>query len=382
MKRLKLLIFMMTAFSLAAFETASTQVIPDTERTGSSRSLFPLLGYTSDFGLFGGAVFQRIDYADSRRPFLSNTIIDVVGSTNGLWVGKLDYERIEMFGRPVRNHTRVEFELNPIRSFYGIGNNTHFSRSDFSEGIYFLNQRHALIRFQGRKTLQEFAKDGKMDGVLRLKSSYTATDNRGADTRFILSPPDNFEDGWVNTLGFGFILDSRENEFDPRFGHRTEVGTDVSGSLLGSSYSYYELFLDSKAFISLTEKTVLAQRVSMQYNYGDTPFWELPSLGSDYGLRGYALDRFMGDSSVLYMAEVRRWLFSFLEDEIKIGGHIFYDTGRVFSQNDSKGFFSEWKNTFGAGGAMSLFNPDLIFRGEVGFSDEDYRIYAGVGFAF
>lgn len=381
MKKLVLLL-LIAIFTLTILESSSAQIIPDTERTGSTQSLFPLLGYTSDFGLFGGIVYQRIDYADSRRPFLSNTIVDIIGSTNGIWVGKMDYERIEMFGRPIRSHSRVEFELNPVRSYYGIGNNTAFSRSDFNDGIYYLNQKHALIRLQGRKALATFGNDRKLDGVLRLKSSYTTTDDRGADTRFVLTPPENFDDGWVNTIGIGLILDSRENEFDPRFGQRTEIGADISGSLLGSSYSYHEIFLDSKAFMTLTENTTLAQRISLRYNYGDTPFWELPSLGSSRSLRGYGLDRFMGDSSVLYMAEVRRWLFSFLEGEVKIGGHAFYDTGRVFSDNDSDGFFSDWKNTYGAGAAMSLFNPDLIFRGEIGFSDEDYRIYAGVGFAF
>ena len=369
-------------FSFALSEPALAQIIPDTDRSGSSQSLFPLLGYTSDLGLFGGVVYQRIDYADSRRPFLSNTIVDVIGSTNGIWIGKFDYERIEMFGRPIRSHSRVELELNPVRSYYGIGNNTDFSRSEFDNGIYFLNQKHALIRIQGRKALAAFGNDRALDGVLRLKSSYTTTDDRGSDTRFILTPPEIFDDGWVNTIGIGLIFDSRENEFDPRYGQRTEIGADISGSLLGSSYSYNEIFLDSKAFLTLTKNTALAQRISLRYSYGDTPFWELPSLGSSRSLRGYSLDRFIGDSSVLYMAELRRWLFSFLEGEVKIGGHVFYDTGRVFSQNDSDGLFSEWKNTFGFGGAMSLFNPDLIFRGEIGFSDEDYRIYAGVGFAF
>jgi len=105
-------------------------------------------------------------------------------------------------------------------------------------------------------------------------------------------------------------------------------------------------------------------------------------LGNEEGLRGYALNRFLGNSSVIYMAEMRTWVFSFLDDQIKLGGHLFFDTGRVFSDSDSSEFLKNWKQTWGMGGAMSLFNPDLILRGEIGISNESYRIYAGVGYTF
>ncbi|CAN5126772.1 hypothetical protein BH23BAC3_BH23BAC3_21980 [soil metagenome] len=359
-----------------------SQIISEPAREGSSKSIFPIAGFTSDYGLFGGVVFQRIDYGESRRPYLSNTLIDVTGSTKGLWMGRFDHEQIEMFGRPIRNRTLLDLELNPIRSYFGIGNETEFSQNSFDEGLYFLNQRHALLSFQGRKLIITLADDYSLDGVLRLKGSYTTVSDRGADTRFFLDPPPEFENGWVNTVGIGLMVDSRDSEFDPRYGQRTEIGIDLSSSIFGSSYSFFELSANWKGFLTLTENTVLAQRVALKYNRGDTPFWELPALGSSRGLRGFALDRFMGDSSVLYMAELRQWLFSFFEDEIKLGAHLFYDTGRVFSRFDSDRLFSSWQNSWGAGAAVTLFNPDLIFRGEIGFSGEDYGIYAGVGYAF
>lgn len=378
----KLTGFIILCLMMMAPLSVFSQITSEPDREGSSKSIFPIAGFTSDYGLFGGVVFQRIDYGESRRPYLSNTLIDVTGSTKGLWMGRFDHERIELFGRPIRNRTLVDLELNPIRSYFGIGNETEFSQSSFDEGLYFLNQRHALLSFQGRKPIITLADDLTLDGILRLKGSYTTVSERGADTRFFLDPPSEFENGWVNTVGIGLMLDSRGSEFDPRYGQRTEIGIDFSSSIFGSSYSFYELSANWKGFLSLTENTVLAQRVALKYNRGNTPFWELPALGSSRGLRGFALDRFMGESSVLYMAEFRRWFFSFMEDEIKLGAHLFYDTGRVFSGFDSDRFFSSWQNSWGAGAAFTLFNPDLIFRGEIGFSGEDYGIYAGVGYAF
>lgn len=359
-----------------------SQILSETEREGSSQSIFPIAGYTSDYGLFGGVVYQRINYGESRRPFLSNTLIDVTGSTRGLWMGQIDHERMELFGRPVRNRTLLDGELNPIRSYFGIGNDTEFSRSEFDEGIFYLNQRHALFSFAARKPIISLDEDLTIDGILRIKSSYTAVKDRGADTRFFNDPPPEYQDGWVNMGGIGLVADSRDNEFDPRYGQRSEIGIDFSSSFFGSDYSFYEIFANWRGYLKITENMVIAQLVAAHYNRGDTPFWELPSLGSSSGLRGFALDRFMGDSSVLSMTEIRSWVFSFFEGDIKLGGHIFYDTGRVYSAFDSDEFFKEWKNTWGFGGTMTLFNPDIIFRGEIGFSGEDYRIYAGIGYAF
>jgi len=358
------------------------QIISESERDGSSQSIFPLVGFTSDYGFVAGVVYQRINYGENRSPFLSNMVIDATGSTRGLWQGRFDYERIELFGRPIRNRSLLELELNPIRSYFGIGNDTEFSQSDYNDGNFFLTQQHALVRFEGRKSIIDLLHDHTLDGILRVKTSYTTVDDRGRDTRYFLDPPPYYEVSWVNMAGIGFVFDTRESEFDPRSGQRSEIGIDYSSSIFGSNYSFYELSAEFKGFFSITENTVIAQRIEVKYNRGETPFWELPALGSSRSLRGFPLDRFMGDSSILYMAEIRRWFFSFLDDEIKLGAHLFYDTGRVFSRYDSDMIFSNWKNTWGFGAAFTLFNPDLIFRGEIGFSEEQSGIYAGVGYAF
>jgi hemolysin activation/secretion protein len=150
----------------------------------------------------------------------------------------------------------------------------------------------------------------------------------------------------------------------------------------GNDYGFSSYFAELTSYITFIENTVFAQRIAAEHSYGATPYYELPALGNKNGLRGFAVNRFIGKSSMLYMAEVRSWLLRVFDDQIKLGGHIFYDTGRVFSEEDSAAFFDSWKRTWGAGGAMSLFSSDLILRGEIGFSDESYRIYAGIGFAF
>lgn len=362
--------------------TCFSQIISEPDMEGVNHSVYPLAGYSSDYGLFGGGLYQRIDYADGKRPFLSNTIVDFTGSTNGKWAGAFEYERTEMFGQPLRTRSVLILERDPTNTFFGIGNNTNFTSSELDSGLYYLLQKRISVKFEIRRPLQLIENDSKVDGIFRIQGSYTSNEDTGADTRFVLSPPKGADGGWVNTMGAGLLYDTRGSEFDPRSGMRAEIGADFSPLIAGNDYSFSSYFAEVRFFIPITERIVLAQQLAGEYSYGSVPFYELPALGNKDGLRGFALNRFIGKSSILYMAEVRSWLFSFLEDEIKFGGHLFYDTGRVFSESDSSGFFESWKNTWGFGGSMSAFNPDLIFRGEIGFSNESYRIYAGVGFAF
>ncbi len=347
----------------------------------TAQTILPIAGYTSDYGLFGGLLYQRINYRDDFYPFYSNLQADFNGSTRGRWIVGVDYERATLFDRKIRNLTVFEYEREPQSTYFGVGNNSPFSPEAFDDGEYFLLKSHVEFNFDARKTFKEFG-NSAVDGVLRLKGSYTSTSDRGRDTQFILNPPPGIEGGWVNKLGTGLIYDSRDSEFSPRMGVRFETGANISSTLMGSDYSFTDGFADLRGYVPLLWDFILAQRVEYSFSNGDVPFWEMPKIGNQRSLRGYALNRFIGDQSVVYMAEVRKWFLSVLDDEIRFGGHFFSDMGRVFSNDDNPRFFDDWKTTWGIGGAVSAFSPDLIVRGEVGFSDEDYRIYAGVGFAF
>lgn len=358
------------------------QVPASNQTTGLNYSFYPIFGYSSDIGFFGGGLFQRIDYADGIRPFSTNTIVDITGSTKGQWVASLEYEKTRMFGRPLRTRSKFKAFRNPISNYFGIGNQTGFSDSDFSDGLYYLLKRRIETRFELRKPLRTISDQKKLEGVLRVKVSYTENEDQGSDTQFVQSPPLGASGGWVNTIGTGLIYDIRNSEFDPRSGIRAEAGADFSPLFAGNDFGFSYYFAEFTTYAPILKSTVFAQRFAAEHTIGSVPFFELPALGNEKGLRGYALNRFLGKSSVIYMAEIRSWVFTFLDDQVKLGGHLFFDTGRVFSDSDSSEFLKNWKQTWGMGGAMSLFNPDLILRGEVGISNEGFRIYAGVGYAF
>lgn len=364
----------------------SAQIVPVSEPEGPDDNIFwslvPFGAYTSDSGFFGSVLFKRINYGDDISPYHSSLRVDFSASTRRKLESGFVYERTNLFGTSMRHRTLVHYMREPNGPYYGIGNTSVFTNTDFEQGAYFYELNQIMVDFMGRKKLFKISDHGILEGVFRLRVSNRSLYGRGANTVFEQDNPFGSDGGWVNKLGAGLIIERRNSEFAPSSGFRYETGANLSESFLGSDYSFNKLFADFRHYYSPFNNVVLAHKAEVRHSSGDVPFWQLPILGNEKGLRGYSLDRFIGDSSVLQILELRTWLFSILDDNIKIGSHLFWDSGRVFSEFDSNGVFEDWNHTFGIGGTISAFSPDLIIRGEAAFSDENFRIYAGLGYLF
>lgn len=376
----------------ALFQPAEAQVIPPEQdhpgplppdaKIGSYYSVFPLAGYTSDLGFIGGGFLQRINYDINETPFLSNLKTDAVFSTKGYMVAKLEYERIRMFGIDFRS--RVDFTgMREKRAHYfGIGNNADFSEDLYSDDYFFYESREFALNYQARDQWLEYGGNGRVDLYGEFTLSYAKGLPFNETSLYQDDMPPGFGSNWINKLGFGIIADSRDNEFAPEKGIRYQAGVNFSTSFFGSDYSFTEFRAEMRHFIPVAGSLVLAHKLEAVHQLGEAPFWALPVIGTENGLRGFHRNRFRGGSSLLNIFELRTWLFSFWDDQIAIGAQAFWDTGRVYSDFDSAAFFGDWKHSFGIGGAISVFSPDIIVRGDLGFSDETYRIYFGAGYIF
>lgn len=352
------------------------------DRVGSFYSILPIAGYSSDWGVYGGGFLQRINYGVGVEPFLSNLKTDITVSTKGFFVSELEYERTKTFGLNLRS--RVEFIGQRITQghYFGIGNDTDFSKSFFDDGYFFYENRELFLKYIVRKRVGEFSEFGKID--LFATTTYWRVNSitRGDESLFSIDEPPGFQTGSIGKIGIGAILDSRNNEFSPTGGILYETGFNMAPSLLGFDFSYSEITVDLRHYKSLFSDVVFAHRLKFDQTFGDAPFWAMPLIGNNEGLRGYYLNRFRGDGSILSMTEIRAWLFTVWNDQIKVGSHLFWDTGRVYSDFDSNAFFDDWKQSVGFGVVFTLFHPDLILRSDFGFSDEAFRFYFGSGFVF
>jgi len=354
----------------------------DETRIGSHYSVFPLAGYSSDFGFYGGAFLQRMNYGVDERPFLSNTRLNGVLSTKGNLEMDLEYERIRTFGTEIRSKVEIVGSRLLQGHYFGIGNNTQFSETQFDSDYFFYERREFQFDYQARKRVYSYGKSGVLDLFSRVMVWHVNGIEKEGETKFLIDQPEGFDPGWVNTLGVGVIADSRDSEFDPNRGYRYSLEFSKALSFMGSDYTVASLTGDFRHYKTLFANIVFAHNFKFEHQTGDAPFWSKPVIGNEYGLRGFHWNRFRGSSSVLSMTELRTWLFSVLEGRIRAGGQLFWDTGRVYSEEDSGQLLNDWKHSFGAGAALSLFNPDFIVRADAGFSDEAFRIYFGAGYVF
>lgn len=389
MRFIKSHLFLQVLFLFLVSPLSAQIIPPDTGeskepdiRVGSEYSLVPLIGYTSDLGFFGGGLVQRIGYGANVRPFLSNLTTDFTFSTKGNLTFDVEYERTRTFGTNIRS--LIEFTGEKIRQgyYFGIGNETEFSDQQFDKNFFFFENRELSIYYQARKKLVSFGEYGQFDLTGSLDISYLNGLTRGESSKFADDMPLGIGKSWSNKAGIGFIADSRDSEFSPTQGVRYEVSYEVSSSIVGSEYSYSDLELDFRHYLEFFDGVVLANKLNIESIQGDAPFWDLSIIGGNSGLRGYHLDRFRGDQSVLHLLELRTWLFRLLNDEIRVGSQLFWDSGRVFSEFDSNDLFSDWKHSYGGGLIFTLFSPDLMLRTDIGVSDEAFRLYFGAGYVF
>lgn len=384
-------IYFLFLFMIIMFQ--SGQVIAQTVVTGLGDideearvrySILPLAGYSSDTGLFGGAFFQRLNYGDDRHdPFLSNTKTALFASLRGEIEGLVVHEHTRAFKRELRSLAELEIFRSTMSNFFGIGNNTQFEKNLYQEDFYFFKNRKASITWRIRKTLAEYGFNGNFDLFTDLKVTYVDAAQTSESSTFAeFAFEEKNLSGWTNMIGLGLIADDRDNEFNPTEGYRYEAGVSISHSALGGDFNFAFIWGELRNYAEIISGFVIAHKFRAEHITGNAPFWELSTLGNDISLRGYHLDRFRGQSSILNIFEARTWLFSIFDGEVRFGGQLFWDSGRVFSANDSPRIFNNWKHSYGAGGAISLFNPDFIVRGDVGISNETYRIYAGIGYIF
>lgn len=362
--------------------TAHAQFLPEPAgRDSIKNALVPVAGYSSDVGLMGGVLYSRYDYTGNVRPFNNYIKSTAVTSTKGFVKVEGLYEQTQTFGSNIRSSYQLFFSRLANNNFFGIGNNTTYRDQLWDDEYYYFESISLSLDLVFRKPIyKDFG--SRFDILAGLGTSYQIPYVRQSNSSFNLSMPNGSKGGFVNYLSTGFIWENRDNEFVPQKGNRAEFEIRFAPKYL-SEYALTTFRLDLRQYFYLFDFLTIANRLEARHASGDVPYWQLSTLGDDYSLRGYPLNRFQGNSSISYNLELRSWMFTFPEYAVKIGVHLFTDAGRVFTGEDvAADLFRGYKQTAGFGGALSLFNPDFILRGEMGFSEDVKRIYVGIGYTF
>jgi outer membrane protein assembly factor BamA len=202
--------------------------------------------------------------------------------------------------------------------------------------------------------------------------------------------------GWVNA---GIAWDTRDSVRNPYRG--STIGANVRAALLqsngttGAVYSVFAnkifslppLFHDGgDANEEHPPTDSLGFHFQTELSSGSLPFFARPTLGGSIIQRGYIAGRWRDDAAWAAAAEYRFWvvprgftLWKNIRVE-RLGGAIFYEVGGV-GEDGLALLDSSVIHTYGFGGRATIERA-VLFRFDLGFSDEGMNLAVGFGLTF
>ncbi len=257
-----------------------------------------------------------------------------------------------------------------VRNFYGIGNNT--MRDENLEKVDF-------YRVASRQYFVSPSIKLKLNSKLTVGAgiSYKYFEVRQKPNRFLSNAAFDSLGNDRSVTGAGVVLNVDFGEI--RIPQRTGLTMSLSAwnypGLFHKLKPFQRYSGDVRGYISSGPVT-LALRAAGEKISGPFPFFEASFLN----LRGYNLNRFSGDASLLGTAELRFSLFQtkFLVPT-KVGVFIFGDAGRVYVGGNSP---NGWHADAGAGISAAPLSPDYTLSVSIASSPEGIFLNGGFGFAF
>ena len=341
-------------------------VAADTSTNTTSTVVLPVLGYTPDTGLMLGGLALRFfylepDLPDARPSVFSPTVVYTLKNQLMIYLGtSLNWDQ----NRNALNV--VPSYLNFPDTFYGTGRDVSLDNEedytgeslgldlDFNRAVW-RNWRVGTSYRLKKHRLAEVAPDG-----ILASGAITGTQN-----------------AWLSAFGPALSLDSRDNTWAPDRGWWLQATARFAGTDLGSEYTYQEYSLDLRNYWKVGEKLVLAGQYLTTRLEGDPPFFILPRLGGDTGLRGYRGGLYMDQTRAMGRLELRRTgLWG------RLGAVAFAGMGDVASAPQKLTLASElWSAGFGF--RYMLDQKERVnLRVDFGFGNGDSGFFLSLGEAF
>ncbi|MBO6525020.1 MAG: BamA/TamA family outer membrane protein [Balneolaceae bacterium] len=358
------------------------------QETDSTQMAFlPALAFNTDLGFIGGGIASFYNYKDNTRPFYSYTNLSAIFSTKGLASVDILYDKPFVFGTNMRLKTNVFVSRFFQDPYYGVANYRVIEEDPPNGMPDFYQFKSFSVGFNStlRIPLSINEKNQQLDALAILNLDYETPWDSKSDQLMTREQPRGFGGGRTFMIGSGLIWEGRDNEFNPTSGAYIETTLEIGNKLWGGTFN--NLVIKHEMFhyftFYLIKDITLANRFYAEHTSGETPYWKLAYAGDDETLRGYPSRRFLDDNVAILNNELRAWLVEFPSVDTKLGAVLFFDVGRTFSNgNTFDEITSDLKYTIGFAGTASLFTPDFIIRGDVGFSEEGTGVYITTGYMF
>jgi hypothetical protein len=359
---------------------------------GHDLLFFPQLSYDPTRGLVAGAMAELTRYDFGRPPYAERMDFGAAWST-GTNRPRLETNAAVNTGTPVHGLLYLSYSGMDFVRFYGFGNGSVRDPVLDAADRYVVHQEQVIVH-----PVLEAALVGPLSarGGLMLKH---VSSTRGSP--FSTAPGAYGFDGTTLASGeVGLSLDTRSGNLTRLRGMKLELTGRYYPHLFDSAEAFEKLRAEASVLLGTDAipNLLFSLRMAGEKNWGRYPFFEaafiggaatrapLDITGASTGnlLRGYDLDRFAGDASVVANSELRLVLGKYSAIlPFRYGVFGLADVGRVFFSPESS---KTWH--VGAGGGLWL----ALFAAGKGFelvstmnlalvrSDEGTGVYFSGGF--
>lgn len=282
---------------------------------------------------------------------------------------------LKNYNRPYNFLLRFYYSSpNHTRNFFGWGNQTEYSKED--------PWGYNRIRLEQIKGELGFINKSQYGHKLKSTAVFE-TIKVMRDENGILF--DKYEENLpvFERQFFGGIVGSYDYEnYDSALVPTSGLNLDLSaGGKInledGKAFAFIRPSLDLYNAISRNRKLVLHSKLRSRLNFGKYQFYQAPSIGGDYGLRGYRAQRFTGDHAVAVGGDLLYHFDSIRNSILPFQLSVFggYDLGRVWLQEEDS---QQWHDNYGGGVhiniAQALGSKLSLFK-----SEEGWRFTFGLG---
>jgi hypothetical protein len=308
----------------------------------------PVLGFNPDDGLLLGAGVNFVNHGFKKEPYASNQTI------GGSYAFATNAFRLNYTGDFINAFGNADFYLDaryhgPTYSFNfsGIGNNSE--RPVRSVNYYRVRQSSTRIYPAFKK---RFAGNS---GFITIGPTIQSTELEDTPGRFISTYGSTekgfFDHKYYGGAELGINYNNVDNIFAPHHGIRFKSTLNWTANLeetekhFGSWQAQLAFYknLDTKENFILASQIGGAQILGKGYE-----FFQMPTIGSQLGLRGYRTQRFYGQSIFWHSTDLRVRLISSYNRVLPLTTGLFgaFDYGRVWTDDDPS---NNWHYSYGGG---------------------------------
>lgn len=357
----------------------------DSLRVGKKLVPIPELSFNTDFGFKIAGEIHVYDYGfASKQPFETFNRYRLSYSTIGAFSIHAISEKIDPFGPGSRLQWYGFVSRNLSDYYFGDTATQDYDESLFEDNeFYHYKMERFDIKALVRLPIGDFEND-KIQLKLGLNAIYERPFDLSGNQFLSIAEIKGENGALLSILETGLIIDKRDSEFRAGKGYMIDLGVKWSLPLV-SKYQNVQNSMHLLGFLPIYDgqfSTTIASRVSLTQSIGELPYWHMPALGGSGTIRGFIYRRFTSDNTLSYTIEARSWFFKLPFKNIELGGQMFIDGGKAFTNDQWNSLLLEHKTALGLGGVMSIFTPDFIMKAEIGFSEDGTGVYLGTGYSF